>query len=65
MKDEYIDQYGIDSLPQLKEASQMKAQVFVTSNKSVLDDRKELEEAFSIKIRTPEELMKDDSENRT
>lgn len=55
MKKEYIDHYGIDSLPHLKEASEARAEVFLTSNESLLADRTELEEIFDIRILTPEE----------
>jgi len=60
MKDKYIDQYGIDSLPHIKEAVAAKCDVFVTINQSVLGDRKELEKKFGIKIATPEEIIKKD-----
>ena len=56
MKTEYIDHYGIDSLPNLKEAVELKADVFVTTNKNILQDKKELEQYFKIKICKPEEI---------
>lgn len=59
MKDKYIDHYGIDSLPNLIEASQNRCAVFVTTNKPLLEDRKELEKRFNIKIRTPKEMLKE------
>lgn len=58
MKDEYIDMYGIDSLPNLFQASLNKCDVFVTINKEMLEDREELEKTFKIKIRTPAEMIK-------
>lgn len=59
MKDRYIDHYGIDSLPNLKEASRAGCTVFVTTNKALLEDRAELEKRFNIKIRDPEEAVKE------
>ena len=59
MKEKYIDQYGIDSLPNLIIASENGMDVFLTLNKGLLKDRKELEKKFKIKIRSPEELDKD------
>lgn len=56
MKQEYIDQYGIDSLPHLLIASASGCQYFVTTNKALLKDRKELEQRYKIKIRTPQEM---------
>jgi hypothetical protein len=56
VKKRYIDQYGIDSLPHLKAASDARVEIFVTSNKSVLEDREELEQYFDMKIRSPEEM---------
>lgn len=58
MKDKYIDHYGIDSLPQLKEAAKIKSAYFITLNKAMLKDRKELEKKFKVKIRTPMEMVK-------
>ena len=57
MKKEYIDQYGIDSLPNLIMASQHKIKIFVTINKGLLKDRKELEKKFNIIIRSPGEAL--------
>lgn len=59
MKNEYIDQYGIDSLKHLKEASLVGAEYFMTINMGMIADRAELEERFNIKIRTPEEMMQE------
>ncbi|KKL88479.1 hypothetical protein LCGC14_1924270 [marine sediment metagenome] len=58
MKSEYIDHYGIDSLPSLIIASQNKVAYFVTLNESLLEDREELEKKFKIKIVRPEEMLK-------
>ena len=60
MKKEYLDHYGIDSLPHLKIASENRCECFVTSNKRLLADRQELEEAFGIRIRTPQELIEEE-----
>jgi len=57
MKQKYIDHYGIDSLPHLISASENKCDIFVTLNKSMLEDRTELENKFKIKIRTPKEML--------
>ena len=64
MKDEYIDHYGIDSLPQLRHASQLNAQseeevVFVTSCQPLLTDREELQNLFNIRILTLEEAAEE------
>ena len=59
MKEKYIDQYGIDSLPNLIIASENGMDVFLTLNKELLKDKKELEKKFKIKIRSPEELEND------
>ncbi len=56
MKKEYIDHYGIDSLPMLIEASKTDVDVFVTLNESLLADKEELEKVFKIKIIHPDEL---------
>ena len=56
MKEKYIDHYGIDSLPNLIIASQNNLDVFLTTNKSLIEDRDELQEIFNIKIRMPGEL---------
>jgi hypothetical protein len=53
MKDHYIDQYGIDSLSNLKVASQTGCSFFLTLNEELLKDKKELEKIFNIKIITP------------
>ena len=58
MKEKYIDQYGIDSLPNLIIASQGGMNVFLTINKGMLEDREELEKKFNIKIKSPEDLEK-------
>jgi len=58
VKDKYIDLYGSDSLVHLKCASEHKLDIFVTLNDEIIKDREELEEAFKIKIRTPEELSR-------
>lgn len=58
MKREYIDQYGIDSLLNLRIASENNMNFFITINEELLKDREELEERFNIKIRTPKEFMK-------
>jgi len=59
MKKQYIDHYGLDSLPNLIEASKNHCDIFATTNKALLKDRKELERIFKIRIRTPEEMVKD------
>lgn len=59
MKAEYIDQYGINSLPNLIVASRARCSHFITINKSMLQDREELEEKFHIKITTPEEALEE------
>lgn len=64
MKEKYIDHYGIDSLPNLKEASAHKVDVFVTLNKKMLEDREELEKVFKVKIRTPEEFVEENEETK-
>lgn len=53
---QYIDKYGIDSLPHLELASANKCDIFLTTNRAMLKDRKELEKIFNIKIRTPKEI---------
>jgi len=57
MKKKYFDEYGLDSLPKLKEASAIGCDVFATLNKELIKDRKELEEKYHIKIRTPKEII--------
>lgn len=57
MKDKYIDQYGIDSLPHLAVASEHGMDAFVTINEGLLEDREELERKFGIKIRSPGEML--------
>ena len=64
MKEKYIDQYGIDSLPNLIIASENKLDVFLTLNEGLIEDREELEKRFNIKIRTPEELDALSEKNR-
>jgi predicted nucleic acid-binding protein len=64
MKDKYIDQYGIDSLPNLKIAKLVGCKAFITINQGMLKDRKELERKFKIKIMTPEEFIKESKEKR-
>ncbi len=59
MKDKYIDQYGIDSLPNLEAASEAQCEYFITTNQELLDDREELEEKFDIKIRDPTEMLQE------
>jgi len=54
----YIDRYGHDSMPDLRIAAENKCDIFLTTNEALLKDRKELEGAFDIKIRTPEEMSK-------
>jgi len=56
VKDKYIDQYGIDSLPNLIMASQNGMDCFLTINEDLLKDRKELEKVFNIKIISPGEI---------
>lgn len=51
MKPQYIDHYGIDSLPHLKLASKNGCKIFATSNKLLLQDKEELENKFNIKIK--------------
>lgn len=55
MKDKYIDQYGIDSLPNLIVASNAGIEFFLTINEDMLKDKKELEKKFHIKIITPDD----------
>ena len=64
MKDKYIDQYGIDSLPNLKSAKIAGCEAFITINQGMLKDRKELERKFKIKILTPEEFIKESEKRR-
>lgn len=59
MKFEYIDQYGVDSLPQLRIASRNLCGIFLTSNESLLKDRVELEKAFNLRIMTPKEFSEE------
>lgn len=64
MKTEYIDHYGIDSLPQLRHAARMNAEtkeevVFLTSCQALLEDREELQKLFNIRIMTPKEMMEE------
>ncbi len=59
MKEEYIDQYGIDSLKHLKVASKHNLDIFLTLNENLLEDREELEKEFNIKIRSPHQLNKE------
>jgi len=59
IKDEYIDHYGIDSLPQLRTASENNCEVFLTTNKSLLEDREVLQELFNIKILFPKEALEE------
>lgn len=59
MKDKYIDEYGLDSLPHLKIASENKCDIFITSNNNLLKDREELEKIFDIKIKTLKEMIDD------
>ena len=61
MKEKYIDHYGIDSLPNLREASEMGFTHFVTTNENMLNDREELEKLFLVKIVTPMELIEIES----
>lgn len=56
MKEKYIDQYGIDSLPHLKIAKEAGCDMFITTNEEMLDDREELEQKFNIKIKRPDEV---------
>lgn len=63
MEDEYIDEYGFNSLEQLKIASG-NAEVFVTNNEKVLQDREELEKKFSIKIMSPLEILEGKTEDK-
>jgi hypothetical protein len=53
MKDKYIDENGIDSLPNLVVAAQYRIPMFLTINKEMLEDKEELEKAFKIKIVNP------------
>jgi hypothetical protein len=59
VKDRYIDDYGLDSLPHLREAQLNKADVFVTTNEGVLDDRVELEKAFQLRILSLTEFLEE------
>jgi len=56
MKDKYYDKYGIDSLEHLKIAADARCDFFITTNETLISDRKELEIVFQIKIRTPKEM---------
>lgn len=58
MKKKYIDHYGFDGLIHIRLAVKGGAEYFVTNNKSILEDREELERYFGILIRTPEEMNK-------
>lgn len=53
MKDKYIDDYGLDSLPSLILAAKCGCNIFLTVNEDMLKDRKELQEKFHIKIVSP------------
>ena len=64
MKNKYIDQYGIDSLPNLRSAKIAGCEEFITINKEMLKDKKELERKFKIKIQTPEEFIKESKKRR-
>jgi predicted nucleic acid-binding protein len=57
MKTEYIDQYGINSLPHVIAASQAKCSFFVTANMALIKDRKQLEEKYNLRIVTPKEFL--------
>jgi hypothetical protein len=57
LKDKYIDQYGMDSLIQLRIASKNKCDIFLTLNDEMIKDREELEKKYDIKIRTPKEMI--------
>lgn len=61
MKDKYIDHYGLDSLPHLIMAKDSGCEYFITYNKELLDNRVELEKIYDIKIRTPDEMLKNES----
>ena len=62
MKEEYFDEFGIDSLINLKEASELAKEqedtlTFTTANKEMLDDREELEAHFDCKIMSLKETL--------
>lgn len=73
IKKEYIDHYGIDSLPNIREAnmlgeSKMAEVSFMTTNRSLLEDRAELKKVFPwVNIVSPVEarLGPEPSEVRT
>jgi len=58
MKEVYLDECGIDSLPNLKIASKHGMNIFLTLNEGMLKDREELEKFFKIKIRSPTDSLK-------
>lgn len=43
------------------EAVENKSDIFLTFTKSMIENRDELEKRFGLKIRTPEELLKEDA----
>lgn len=68
MKEQYIDEYGVDSLQHLWEVVNASDTVtFVTLNTSMLDDREEIEQRVrdttgkEIRIRRPDELLNENS----
>jgi hypothetical protein len=50
------DREDSESITNLRSASDLKAEYFVTSNELILHNRKSLEEYFKIKIRSPQEM---------
>lgn len=65
METEYIDHYGLDSLPKLRHAAKINSEsdeevVFVTACEPLLADREELGTLFNIRILTLEEAMREE-----
>jgi predicted nucleic acid-binding protein len=60
MREKYIDHYGMDCLPNLKDAAKCKAHYFITLCKPMLEDRKELEKIYNLKIMSPKEFIEMD-----
>jgi hypothetical protein len=53
VKNQYIDEYGIDSLKHLKIAVAEGVDIFFTNNEEMLADSRKLERLYNIKIRRP------------
>jgi hypothetical protein len=52
----YMNLDGSSSLDELRVAVRAKADFFITTNKSMINDRDDLEKVFNILIRTPKEM---------